>query len=293
MPIYIKKIMKMKTLSLTSLCLFVILSSCHNNDVKLLDNGPKFSVNKGKTDNVDFADAGAAPKTNSTGDVGPGGPLGGALNLASNANSAMLSKKTDMPVITEDLPRSYKQRKFINNVSEISYDLFMIPGNIVKFNPKDTSYEFKTLKAIIKGNKPPIASTINDGILYSAKINYSTSFNGSYLIGGLNVAKNEIMELNIQDAAKSMVPDSLIDVDVIKQVAQSLPEADRKNYFYIKSVTLTLIDNRKFTESKFDASINSSFVTAGGKTYSSDEKFQRERTISVFLVSLDNILSAP
>jgi hypothetical protein len=169
----------------------------------------------------------------------------------------------------------------------------MVPGNIVKFNPKDTSYEFKTLKAIIKGNKPPVATTINDGMLYSAKINANTSFNGSFLIGGLNVSKDEIMELNIQDAAKSAVPDSLIDVDVVKQVAESIPAEERKNYFYIKSVTLTLIDNRKYTESKFDASINSCFVTAGGKTYSSNEKFQRERTISVFLVSLDNILSVP
>lgn len=295
--IYIQNLFKMKNLNLTPLLLIAALCSCHNKDVQLVDNGPKFSVNKGKKEVIDFADPGAGPGpyavSGSNTDSSKGGPLGGAVNLASTANTAILAKKAEAPTITEDLPRSYKQRKFINNVSEISYDLFMIPGNIVKFNPKDTSYEFKTLKAIIKGNKPPLATTINDGMLYSAKINYNTSFNGSYLIGGLNVAKNEIMELNIQDAAKAMVPDSLIDVDVIKQVAQTLPAEERKNYYYIKSVTLTLIDNRKFTESKFDSGVNSSFVTAGGKTYSSNEKFQRERTISVFLVSLDNLLSAP
>lgn len=285
----------MKRLYLIPVLVIFILYSCHNNEVKLLENGPKFSVNKGKKEVIDFGDPnnGAAAAGNGANADNKSGALNGDLNLASTSSATMFSKKTGPIVIVEDLPRSYKQRKFINNISEISYDLFMIPGNIVKFNPKDTSYEFKTLKAIIKGNKPPVANAINDGMLYSAKINSNTSFNGSFLIGGLNVSKDEIMELNIQDAAKSAVPDSLIDVDVVKQVAEGIPAEDRKNYFYIKSVTLTLIDNRKYTESKFDASINSCFVTAGGKTYSSNEKFQRERTISVFLVSLDNILSAP
>ncbi|MGZ3813437.1 MAG: hypothetical protein ACXVJN_16940 [Mucilaginibacter sp.] len=269
-----------------------LFCSCHSNEVKLLENGPKFSVNKGKKEVIDFGDPSNGADVSGV-DANKSGALNGQLNLAGTASASAFSKKMEPLVITEDLPRSYKQRKFINNVSEISYDLFMIPGNIVKFNPKDTSYEFKTLKAIIKGNKPPVATTINDGILYSAKINANTSFNGSYLIGGLNVNRDEIMELNIQDAAKSMVPDSLIDVDVVKQVAESIPADERKNYFYVKSVTLTLIDNRKYTEAKFDASINSCFVTAGGKTYSSNEKFQRERTISVFLVSLDNLLSVP
>ncbi|MDB5138025.1 MAG: hypothetical protein JWP37_4628 [Mucilaginibacter sp.] len=100
------------------------------------------------------------------------------------------------------------------------------------------------------------------------------------------------MELNIQDATKSLVPDSLIDVDVIKQIAGSLPADERKNYFYVKGAILTLIDNKKYTESKFDASINSCFVTAGGKTYSSNEKFQRDRVISILKVSLDNLISA-
>jgi hypothetical protein len=269
------------------------LYSCHNNEVKLLENGPKFSVNKGKKEALDFSDPNNGAAVTAGGIDANKGALNGSVTLGGPASAEMFSKKADLPVIVEDLPRSYKQRKFINNISGISYDLFMIPGNIVKFNPADTSYEFKTLRAIIRGNKPPVATAINDGLLYSAKINATTSFNGSYLIGGLNVNKDEIMELNIQDAAKSTVPDSLIDVAVIKEVAQSIPPEDRKNYFYIKGVTLTLIDNRKYTESKFDASVNSCFVTAGGKIYSSNEKFQRERTISVFLVSLDNIISTP
>lgn len=270
-----------------------VFFSCHSNDVKLMENGPKFSVNKGKKEVVDFADPNNSGGAGAAGiDAGKGGALNGQLNLASTASASSFSKKLEVPVIVEELPRSYKKRDFMNNISEASYDIFTIPGNIVKWNPKDSTFELKTLKAIIKGNRPPLASAVNDGILYSAKINSSCSFNGTYLIGGLNVNKDEIMELNIQDAAKSLVPDSLIDVDVIKHIADGLPADERKNYFYVKGVVLTLIDNRKYTETKFDASINSCFVTAGGKTYGSNEKFQRERIISILKVSLDNLISA-
>ncbi|HVV54249.1 MAG TPA: hypothetical protein VHC47_02925 [Mucilaginibacter sp.] len=263
--------------------------SCHHDTVQLVD-GPKFSLNKGKKDDIDFSKPGTGGISGSN-DASKVTPLGGPMAFGSA--SAAFRKHEPEPPVTEDLPKSYKDRKFLNNASDLAYDLFMIPGNIVKYNPKDTTYEFKTLRAIIKGNKLPVATAINDGMLYSAKINSNTSFNGSYLIGGLSVNKDEIMELNIQDAAKSSVPDSLIDVDAIKRIAESLPEDQRKNYFYIKSVTLTLIDNRKYSEGKFDASINSCFVTSGGKTYTSNEKFEREKTISVFLVSLDNLITMP
>src|ERR1700754_3783686 len=121
----------MKTLYLIPVLLLFILCSCHNNEVKLLENGPKFSVNKGKKEVLDFSDPNnGAGATGIKGD-NKGGALNGALNLASTSSAAMFSKKQEPLVIVEDLPRSYKQRKFINNISEISYDLFMVPGNIV------------------------------------------------------------------------------------------------------------------------------------------------------------------
>jgi len=258
--------------------------SCHNNNAVQLINGPTFSVNKGKADNADFTNPGNG--TNASGTT-QATALGG-FNLASATN-----KKIEPEVYVEELPRSYKQRKFLNDISGVSSNLFMIPGNIVTFHPKDTTYEFRTPKAITKGNKPPIVTALTDGILYSAKINSTTSFNGSYLIGGLNVNKDEIMEISIQDVAISTVPDSLVDVDAIKATIAGLSDDEKKNLYYIKAATLTYIDDRKYTEAKFDASINSCFVTAGGKTYSSNEKFSREKTVSIFVIPLANLLTTP
>ena len=270
----------MKKLFLIIIPALAFMYSCHsNNDVQLID-GPHFSVNKGKGDN---------PVTQQSTQTGSDTNYPTAFGAINNTNNA---KKAEPEVIVEDLPRSYKARKFLNDISGFSYDLFMIPGNIVSYNSKDSSYSFRTLKAITKNHKPPVVAAINDGNVYSAKINSNTSFNGSYLIGGINVGRDEIVELNIQDVAISSVPDSLIDNDAIEAAIAKIPEDDKKNLYFIKSVTLTTVDNRKYVEAKFDASINSCFVTAGGKTYSSNEKFKRDRVVSMFIVPLSNLITS-
>jgi|SRR5581483_2813491 len=275
----------MKRPSLILIPAIFIFYSCHHSELKLID-GPKFGVNKGKQDVADFSNGAG---NGASGNIpGPGtGAFGSNVTMASN-----MSKKLEPETVVEELPRTYKARKFMNDLSGFSYDLFMIPGNIVTFNPKDTTYQMRTLRAITKSNKPPVVTSINDGMLYSAKINSTTSFNGSYLIGGLNVNHDEIMELNIQDVAISTVPDSLIDIDAIKSAIADIPADEKKNLYYIKSATLTVLDSRKYSEGKFDASINSCFITSGGKTYSSNEKFRRDKTVSIYIVPLDHIISA-
>jgi len=279
--IYNTKFTDMKKSYLVIIPLLAAVYSCKSggNTVQLVD-GIKFGVNKGKGDSADSNEHTSQPGNDSNTPT--------AFSGAYSATNA--GKKTEPEVIVEELPRTYKQRKFMNDVSNITYDLFMIPGNIVTFNPKDTTYQMRTLRAITKNNKLPIVQPINDGQLYSAKINSAVSFNGSYLIGGINVARDEIMELNIQDVAIATVPDSLIDIDAIKSAIASIPDEEKKNLYYVKSVTLTTIDTRKYNEAKFDASINSCFVTAGGKTYSSNEKFKRDKTVSIYTVPLSNFI---
>jgi len=73
------------------------------------------------------------------------------------------------------------------NLAGMTYDIFLIPGNIVKYDTTTENYEFRTLKGVIKNNKSPQINVIDDGILYSSKINSGASFNSSVLIGGLSV----------------------------------------------------------------------------------------------------------
>jgi hypothetical protein len=191
---------------------------------------------------------------------------------------------------TEDLPRSYKQRRFLNDVLGVSTDLLLIPGNIVVFHPKDTSYEFRTVHSIIRGNRMPVSTAVGyDGVLYSGLITANTSFNGSYLIGNLRAEKDEILDIVIKDEVISTVPDSLVDVETVKSAIKGISAEDLHNYFYVKAATLTSIENRKYSLAKFDNTKNAFYLTSNGKTYISQGKAKIEKVVSMFLVPLDRL----
>lgn len=200
-----------------------------------------------------------------------------------------IGKKPE-PFQSEELPESFKNRTFIKNLSSLTYKLEELPGHIIKYDAEKNDYVIVSIRRFVEENKSPEATIIDDGILYSAKINSGASFNGSFLIGGLKVDSKSIMELIIQDVIMSIIPDALILKDVIEKVAENIPASERKNYFFIKGTTLTIINNRKYKEQKFEAKVNNTYVTAGGKVFASNEKFSRERLVSLDLVSLDDIL---
>lgn len=200
-----------------------------------------------------------------------------------------LGKKPE-PFHNEELPEVFQNRTFIKNLSALPYKLEEIPGHIVKYDEQKKDYAIVSLTRFIKDNQYPEVTIIDDGILYSSKINSEAAFNGSFIIGGLKVDRKSIMELIIQDVFFSIVPDKLILKDKVKKVAEKLNEAERKNYYFIKGTTLTIVNNKKYKEQKFDAKINYTFVTAEGKVYGNNEKFSRERLVSLDLVALDDIL---
>ena len=190
---------------------------------------------------------------------------------------------------TEPLPKPYVNRKFLNDLSGINIDVNLIPGNLVSYLPKDSSYTVRTLHGLIKGDKLPVITAINDGLIYSDFITPKTSFNGSYLIAGIKANAGEVIELSIQDESIASVPDSLIDTEKIKAAIASVSAEDRENLFYVKSITLTGLTNRLFKQSKFDATKNGLYLELNGKTYASNEKAKKDRLVSMFLVPVKNI----
>jgi hypothetical protein len=191
----------------------------------------------------------------------------------------------------EELPHTYRNRTFIKNLSSLTYKLDEIPGYIVRYDKKLKDYKIVSLVRLVKNNAYPEMKLIDDGIIYSSKINSGANFNATALIGGLSVDSKSIMELIIQDVMLSIVPDTLILKDEIKRIAENIPAADRKDYYYVKGTTLTLVNNKKYKEQKFEAKVNSTYVTASGKVYASNDKFSRERLVSLDLISLDDILT--
>lgn len=198
--------------------------------------------------------------------------------------------KEPEPFTSEELPETYKNRTFIKNLSSLTYKLDEIPGHIVKYDKIKKDYKIVSLVRLVKDNQYSETKIIDDGVLYSSKINSGASFNGSFLIGGLSVDSKSIMELIIQDVMLSIVPDTLILKDEIKRIAGNIDQSERAKYYFIKGTTLTLVNNKKYKEQKFEAKVNNTYVTAEGKVFASNEKFSRERLISLDLISLEDIL---
>lgn len=201
-----------------------------------------------------------------------------------------IGKKPE-PFHNEELPQTFQNRTFIKNLAALPYKLEEIPGHIVKYDDERKDYIIVSLARFVKDNRYPEVTVIEDGILYSSKINSEAGFNGSFMIGGLKVDSKNIMELIIQDVIFSIIPDEFILKDTIEKEASKLSDTERKKYFFIRGTTLTIVNNKKYKEQKFDAKVNLTYVTAEGKVYGNKQKFSRERLVSLDLVSLEDIFT--
>lgn len=257
---------------MTVTAMTAVLFSCQNsnssdkqatasNEIVLIDNGQKFALEK-------------SPKISEA--------------ETSEKDNALFGKKPEFK--NEELPKTYTSRKVIKNLGAFTYDIFYLPGNIVKFDEKDSNYIMVTAKSILKNSALPTVQSMTDEVLYSNKINNKASFNASALIGGLSVDAEQLMELVIQDVSKSIATDSLIDMDALRALIKKTPEDKRKYYYFVKSSLLTLVNFRKYSKADFSAKVNTSYVTAEGKVYSSKDKFSKERVVSLDLISFDDIL---
>ncbi len=196
-------------------------------------------------------------------------------------------------VLHEDmdaLPVSYTSRTFLNSAGPISYSIQSIPGHIVKYVSEKDQYEIMSLTRFIKDADNLKPELIQEGNIFETKVKSGSSFNGTALIAHLTVAQNQLAEVVIQDVASIIPPDSSIMKDEIKKAVEKLPPDEIDKYFLVRTAMLTIINYRVFNESKFDAGISCSYITANRKTYSSLDKMKKERKISVDLVSLKNIL---
>jgi hypothetical protein len=261
----VKNIRFLKTLSLFLLSLALICCQAGKRESKnynLSDTGTSLNVERAK----------AEPSFSIT-----------AINK--NAQAQM----TEMPV---DLPDNYKKREFIASVSEYSYDINYLPGNIIKYNPAEGDYKIVSLTRFIKENENPEIALITDqdGLIFKSIIKSSTSISGRIFLPTLSLDKSKVAELAIQDICKSVILDKAVAKEEIAKAITGKPQDELANYFYIKGAVLTIISYRIFNERKFSAGVDCTYITLGGKVYGSQESMSRERRVSLELVALANYL---
>jgi hypothetical protein len=212
------------------------------------------------------------------------------------------------------LPETYTKRKFMTSNAGSDYDASTLPGNIVKYDSSSSTYEIETMIAVIKGNKQAVATKTDNGTIFSGTIPSSSNLNGSPMINGITMEKNQVMDLEIKDDASYAVPDGQIDTAAIRSVIQSIPLATRKSMFYITSATVSILSYKvhaaetalsklsskieKLTKpdtSKKGLSIksNSKSKAPSSPFSSSESKTVTDKVISVQLTPVNDFLTAP
>lgn len=188
-----------------------------------------------------------------------------------------------------ELPKSYMGRDFLHRVSN-TYDIFDYAGKIFYWDSTTQVFIRVSPVSFIKKGAGPKAEPITDGELYVRKIDCGSSLNGSAAIAELSVEQGNLLEIILQDVAKSFVPDSMMNEQELKRVRDGLPQAEKNNYYFAKSITLSTLTHRTLTTQKFKAKVSASWVTVGGETYKSAEEFSKERLISADMISLGRMV---
>ena len=171
------------------------------------------------------------------------GILAAGICCSFHRGSLETPSKTETIISTDTvaLPEAYTKRKFLSGDAGLNYEATAIPGNIVKYDSASSNYEFETMTAIIKGNKPAMMQKPDNATIFSGTIPSSSSLNGSYLINGLKAEKGQVIDLEIKDDAIYSVADGQIDTAAIRSATKSIPADTRKNLFYITSATVSII----------------------------------------------------
>jgi hypothetical protein len=189
-----------------------------------------------------------------------------------------------------DLPKDYKGRTFIKDLSSLCCRLEDIPGHIVKYNRKRKDYLIVSITRFVKESLFPACTIVCNEVLYNGIVTPRASFNGSIFMGGLTVEKGTIAEVVIQDVMESVVADDQVSKCDINIFAKSISDVDIKDYYYVKGCTLTLINSKEFSLQRFDSKTNKSYVTVEGKVYVAKSHFESRRVVSLELIPLEALL---
>jgi hypothetical protein len=189
-----------------------------------------------------------------------------------------------------DLPKDFKDRTFVKDISSLCCRLEEIPGHVVKFNRKGKDYLIVSITRFVKDSLFPACSMVCNGVLYNGMVTPRANFNGSIFMGGLTVEKGTIAEVVIQDVMESVVADDHVSKCDINIFAKSISDVDIKDYYYVKGCTLSLINSKEFSLQRFDSKSNKTYVTVEGKIYAANSHFESRRVVSLELIPLEALL---
>ncbi|WAC03507.1 hypothetical protein N7U66_08500 [Lacinutrix neustonica] len=205
-------------------------------------------------------------------------------------NEIKVEKSEEFEFLNGKLPKTFYERDFYKGLSATTYDLFTLPGKIVKKTGNNT-YKILTPVQLIKSGTVLENDYIEDGVLFKDYLAKGMSANGSYVIGSFEAKKDQVVEITLTDVLKAFPKQEVLDINRLKKYQEQIKnKEDSEQYFFIQSATLTIGTGRTFNSSKFKKEINSIYLTASGEVYKTDEQIKNERIVTVELISLKDML---
>ncbi|MDZ4712644.1 MAG: hypothetical protein SGI89_10010 [bacterium] len=179
--------------------------------------------------------------------------------------------------------KEYLERSFFNGVSS-RYNINEIPGHIFKDN-HDGTYQKISVKRFVKNYSYPEVKLV-DKVYFTDRVTDTKQLNASAKIIGVNIDKENIIELTLKDETTAYLQDSLINDTLITAFINRINPSELQDYYFVQGVTISSVTHRSYKKQSYKAKVDYAWVTASGSSYGSKENIKSKLDISLELTKL-------
>ncbi|MCE3295980.1 MAG: hypothetical protein K0R65_1694 [Crocinitomicaceae bacterium] len=186
-----------------------------------------------------------------------------------------------------NFPLDYSDRTFIKGLAMFRNEIEKLAGSLIILEDNGKA---KIIGQYIKHDQGPLEKKELSDVLYSSKINFESSVNGSYMIASISASSKSIIELIITDINGVLVPEESIPYLEICSAAQNMDKEIKKKIYYVRSAKLTSVHSKAYSQIDASTAISGTVFSIGGKVYNSSDQFKNDYVVSVDLIDLNNLL---
>jgi hypothetical protein len=183
--------------------------------------------------------------------------------------------------------RDYLKRDFyIGPISR--YYLNEIPGHVFR-KENDGTYTRISGRRLVLNNYYPEVKIV-DKVYFSSAVNNSVVLKAAAAILKMEISDDQSAELILKDDAVCYLNDTLLNEELIKQLATKVGQTNLDKYYIAKAAGTSSIISKFYKKQKFKADVDASWLTVGGSTYSSRELFKQKIDVTMELISLKDYM---
>lgn len=196
--------------------------------------------------------------------------------------------------LNHNLPNDFKNRTFVNIKGSEFYrrELDDLAGRILVCtsvnNEPRTEECTVTLSRIIREGTTPTIKLIEDGTVYTSKVDQKASIKGSYLLVTAEFSANQVAEITITDTSYIYIRSTEAPLDELRAYVRDSPGNSAQKRYWIQGVQVATIALKNYIklEGGVDGTVGP--VTGiNGSMYRADDKVAYDYGISFVMADID------